>query len=265
MTEHLSLPPDDEVPDGLTDTQLRRLFIGGGIGIVVIGVIVVLVLSLTSGLPGDQAATPDGPRESLPPLARECPPPTSAPDDEDSVEPPEPEGERTVDSDTGISYKAYGDPWHAWDRGGFVLGDLHVEYLTGQYFITEDYPKGQYMATILSGNVEAAVNDGTVLDLECVGPKVAADVRANYYPRPNRMKVIREESVTLGGRPAWIKEFRLSFDEPGLEADSELVAVALIDVGRPEAAVLYVSIPDTHDQYDDIVGELFESVRPVSS
>lgn len=263
MTEPVTPPPDDEIDGGLSEIQMRRLFVGGGIGIAVIGVIVVLVLSLTSGLPGDTPSDPAGPQQSLPPLARECPPPTAIPDDPEDL--PEPGGDRTVDTDTGISYRAYDDPWHTWDQGGFVQGDLEVKYLVGQYFITETYPKGSYMATILSGNVAAAVNDGTVLDLECVGPKVAADVRANYYPQPNDMEELREESTTLGGRPAWIKEFRLSFDEPGLDADSELVAVALIDVGRPEAAVLYVSIPDTHDQYDDIVGELFDSVRAVKS
>ncbi|MGH8876325.1 MAG: hypothetical protein ACRD0P_03120 [Stackebrandtia sp.] len=263
MTEHHPEVTDDETDEagrGLSETQMRRLFIGGGIGVAVIGVIVVLVLTLTSGLPGDEPSSPNGPDESRPPLAQECPPPTSIPSDPPA--PSEPEGDRTVDSDTGISYRAYGDPWHSWDQGGFTQGDLKVEYLTGQYFVTETYPKGEYMATILSGNVEAAVNDGTQLDLECVGPKVAADVRSNYYPNPNEMESISEESATLGGRPAWIKEFRLTFDEPGLKADSELVAVALIDVGRAEAAVLYVSIPDTHDKYDKIVDELFESVRP---
>lgn len=252
-----------EIPDGLSDAQLRRLFIGGGIGIVVIGVIVVLVMALTSGLPGDTPSAPEDPAESLPPLAQECPPPTAIP--EEPVQPDEPEGERTVDEATGISYQAYGDPWQTWDKKDFILGDLQVEYLTGQYFVTETYPQGEYMATILSGTVEAAVNDGTTLDLECIGPKVAADVRANYYPDSNKMEEIREDTATLGGRPAWVKEFRLSFDEPGLKATSELVAVALIDVGRAEAAVLYVSIPNTHDKYDKIVDDLMESVRPTDS
>ena len=56
-------------------------------------------------------------------------------------------------------------------------------------------------------------------------------------------------------------EFRLHFNEPGCKAKDELVAVALIDVGRPKAAVLYVSIPDTHRQWDYVVDDALASVR----
>jgi hypothetical protein len=38
--------------------------------------------------------------------------------------------------------------------------------------------------------------------------------------------------------------------------------VVLIDIGRPEAAILYVSIPGTHRQYDPVVDEVVNSVRP---
>jgi hypothetical protein len=32
-------------------------------------------------------------------------------------------------------------------------------------------------------------------------------------------------------------------------------------MGRPEAAILYVSIPGTHRQYDEVTDEVLESVR----
>ena len=66
----------------------------------------------------------------------------------------------------------------------------------------------------------------------------------------------------LGGRPAWVTKFRLHFHASGLKATDELVGLALIDVGRPEAAILYVSIPGTHRQYDHVVDEVLDSVRP---
>ena len=74
----------------------------------------------------------------------------------------------------------------------------------------------------------------------------------------------RAKTVTAknGGRPAWVSEFRLHFHEPGLRATSELVMIATIDVGRPEAAILYISIPGTHSQYDYVVDEELASVRP---
>jgi hypothetical protein len=74
--------------------------------------------------------------------------------------------------------------------------------------------------------------------------------------------MLRDESATLGGRPAWVTEFRLHFHEEGLKATDELACVAVIDVGRPNAAILYVSIPGTHKQYDYVIDELLASVRP---
>jgi hypothetical protein len=142
------------------------------------------------------------------------------------------------------------------------MGTLEVPYGVGQHFITETYAGGTYHASILSGAVPATVNDSTAIDLECTGRQVAADVRAEYYPQPNQMDLMRDERSTLGGRSAWVTKFRLQFDEEGLRAKDELVAVALIDVGRPTAAVLYVSIPGTHPQWDYVVDDVLASVRP---
>jgi hypothetical protein len=33
-------------------------------------------------------------------------------------------------------------------------------------------------------------------------------------------------------------------------------------VGRPEAAIVYISIPDTHKQFDAVVDEVLDSIRP---
>jgi hypothetical protein len=87
-------------------------------------------------------------------------------------------------------------------------------------------------------------------------------VRAGYYPQPNRMEAIREGLTPLGGRPAWRSVFRLHFQRAGLRATDELVGLAILDVGKPTAAILYVSIPGTHRQYDGVVDEVLASVRP---
>ncbi|GAA4904485.1 hypothetical protein [Stackebrandtia albiflava] len=247
-------PPTDGV-----DRRMLLWFAAAGGGIAVVGVVLVLILTLTSGLPGDTPGEQPGPSESLPPLAAACPPPTEQPPEGEEMPPYE--GDVTVDEASGISYKAFDDPWLPWTQN-WTQGELQVSYLVGQYFVTEEYAGGQYLASILSGHVPAAVNDGTDLDLKCVSEQVVADVRDNYYPQPNEMESIRDEAVVLGGRPAWIREFRLSFTQEGLTATDELVGVALIDVGRAEAAVLYVSIPGTHSEYDDVVSEVMDSVRP---
>ena len=39
--------------------------------------------------------------------------------------------------------------------------------------------------------------------------------------------------------------------------------MAVIDVGKPTAAVLYVSIPGTHKQFDYVIDDVLASVRPI--
>lgn len=236
------------------------LFGGGAAAIVAVGVAVLLILAMTGNSPlHDRASGPSG---AAPPLAKACPPPTVDPQHLPPVPPPPP-GPRTVDKDSGISYARFGPPWQPWDEV-WDAGDLHVRYGVGQHFVTEVYSGGTYHASILSGSVPATENDALTLDLKCTGHHVLADVRASYYPQPNTIDMKRDEVTTLGGRPAWVGVFRLHFHEQGLKATSELVGLALIDVGRPNAAVLYVSIPNTVDQYDPLVEKVLDSVRPTS-
>ena len=251
-----------EVPPVDEEARRRRTvkwFGGGAAAVLVIGLVVLVAMVLTgrSPFPEHAAAPPD----TRPPLAKACPPPSVMPTAPTQV-PATPAGDRTVDSRSGISYKAFGAPWRTWTDNWADSGELHVSYRTGQYFVTEEYAGGDYLASILSGSVPATDNDALTLDLKCTGHQVAADVRSAYYPQPNTMEMIKDEAAVLGGRPAWLSEFRLHFSAPGLIAKDELVAIALIDVGRPEAAILYVSIPGTHKQYDHVVDDVLASVRP---
>jgi hypothetical protein len=259
------IPP--AAPPGTDDPARRnrnmlRWFGGSAIAVVVIGLIAVLAMVTTGEGPVRPAK---GPSDTRPQLAKLCPPPTSDPQGGGAPAAP-PAGPRTVDARSGISYQAFGAPWLPWGDT-WTKGTLRVSYQTGQFFVTENYIDGaglhsSYQASILSGAVPAANNDSLALDLECTGRQVAADVRSSYYPQPNSMDLIRDQLTTLGGRPAWITKFRVHFNEKGLKATDELVGVALVDVGRPQAAVLYVSIPGTHRDYDWVVDSVLDSVRP---
>jgi hypothetical protein len=261
-------PPDPPKPPGEDGPQRRRrqmLIFGGVAGaILAIGLTIILILVLSSdGDPfGSRASAPTDVR---PPLAQACPAPTVAPSAGPVAPPgaaPPAAGPRTVDTEAGISYKAYGAPWIPWHEV-WHGGTLKVPYKVGQHFVTEVYPEGTYHASILSAAVPAADNDALTFNMECVGRQVAADVRASYYPQPNTMELLRDQLTTLGGRPAWVSKFRLHFKRPGLTATDELSAVAIIDVGKPTAAVLYVSIPGTHKQFDYVVDEVLASARPL--
>jgi hypothetical protein len=272
------IAPPPDVPGGGSDNdddpirrnkRIMKWLGGGAIAIVVIGLVIVLGSVMTNNAitPGGLFADkPDSPSDTRPELARRCPPPSIPPDRPNPAVPQAPAGPRTVDEEAGISYKQYGAPWSPWDAAWVDQGELQVTYRIGQHFVTEphyDNFGNDYHATILSGHVPAAVNDGLVLDLKCIGDQIAADVRVSFYPENNQLEPIDAKDLVLGGRPARLIKFRLHFSQPGLKAKSELVSIALIDVGRVEAAILYVSIPDTHRQFDYVADEAPESVRPL--
>lgn len=257
-----SEPPGEDGPR----RRRQQLLIFGGIAGVILatGLVVVLVMAFSGGAsPFRERA--EAPTDVRPPLAQLCPaptvPPSAAPAAPPPAGPPKP-GARTVDRDAGISYAAYGAPWVPWTET-WRAGTLEVPYRTGQHFVTEVYSEGSYHASILSAAVPAADNDAISINLECVGRQVAADVRAEYYPQPTTMDLITDKMTALGGRPAWLTVFRLHFQRAGLKATNELSAVAVIDVGKPTAAVLYVSIPGTHRQFDWVVDDVLASVRPL--
>lgn len=261
---------DDDDDDPVKRNQRILKWLGGGaILVVAIGLVVILVSVLTNnattpgGLFNKQA---EGPSDTRPELARRCPPPSIPPDNPNPGGEEVPPGPRTTDGESGISYKQFGAPWRPLAENWRDQGELKITYRIGQDFITEpdyDGAGSDYHATILSGHVPAAVNDGMVLDLHCVGDQIAADVRVSFYPKGNQLEPIEAKDLTLGGRPARLIKFRLHFSTPGLRAKSELVSIALVDLGKPEAAILYVSIPDTHRQFDAVADEAPESIRPV--
>jgi hypothetical protein len=259
-------PGEDDDDPVRRNRRIMRWLGGGGAAVVALGLVIILAMVMTGNTPGGGLFNrkANAPSDTRPELAKRCPPPSDTADRPNQPVPAPPSGPRTVDPEAGISYTAYGDPWSPWDAAWIDKGELKVTYRIGQHFVTEPAYNGfsDYQATILSGHVPAAVNDGLVLDLNCIGHQVAADLRLSFYPDNNTQEMIRDEGATLGGRPAWVLKFRLHFSQRGLKAKSELVSIALIDVGRPEAAILYVSIPETHRQFDYIADDALQSIRP---
>ncbi|WP_051571351.1 hypothetical protein [Cryptosporangium arvum] len=252
-------------PDAPAKPSVAKWVIGGG-AVLVLGLVVVLVLASAGVFRSDNPSlfgpfAGEDPEVSKPPLAQLCPPASENPPP-GGKEPAPVAGPRIPDRDAGISYLRLGDPWKLWDRGPWGQGTLGVDFNTGYYFVTETYSGGDYLASVLSGKVPATVGDSLSLNLPCAGRQVAEDVRRAYYPQPNVKEQARDEQIVVGGRPAWVSTFHLTFEANGLDARGEQVAVVLVDVGRPDAAVLYISIPDTHRQYNPEIDRVIASIQP---
>lgn len=235
------------------------------VGVVVVGLVVTGNKQPAQQAPDALASPPGSTQDNRPPLEQLCANTQPSKPDKRAPNPAPPAGPRLTDTQAHISYAEQGAPFRLWDRGtwGQIGGGLGETFTTGQYFVTqaETPDNSPYMATILSGTVPATYGDDPHPNIECAARVIADDVRASYYPQPNTRKPIAAKQMTISGNPAYFLEFHLAFNQPGYDAKGELVAICVIDVPGNKAAALYVSIPDTHRQYDKIVQPLISSIR----
>ena len=166
---------------------------------------------------------------------------------------------RIVDNDAGISYPFLGNGWYEYDQ----IPPVETATVAGQYFVTQQTlpdSRGEFIAQCTSGPVVDAYGWAGAASLETTAQTLADSVRGNYYPGPNERSVRRSEARTVDGAPAWLYEFDLSWDIPGYDASGERAALLLIDVGRPQPALLYLSIPNTHAELYGVIDRVLDDV-----
>jgi hypothetical protein len=240
--ERPAAPPDRPwAPARPVRSRRRPLLIAVGAGVLVLVLVLVLVGLSTGGSGRNDAGT----SAALPTTA---PGSTFAPG---TV--------RIVDPAAGISYPFLGNGWYEYDQ----LPPLETAAVAGQYFVTQqtlpDSP-GEFIAQCTSGPVVDAYGWAGAASLEATAQTLADSVRGNYYPGPNERSVRRSEARTVDGAQAWLYEFDLSWDIPGYEASGERAALLLIDVGRPQPALLYLSIPNTHAELYGVIDRVLDDV-----
>jgi hypothetical protein len=213
-----------------------------GIGLAVLGVVLVVVLAMLVGRGGGEAVA-DGPSSTAGPSSsgRAFPPGTV----------------RIVDEAAGIAYPYLGDGWSQWSLGPM----RETTETSGQYFVTQDQtPDGIFIAQCTSGPLAPEFGYSGPGSLEATLDQVVDRVRVNYYPAPHEQEVIRDETLTVDGATAHLVEFRLSWEVPGYDASGERAALLLVDVGRAQPALLYLSIPDTHAELYGVIDQVIASV-----
>lgn len=217
--------------------------IAWAVGLGVLGLVLVVVLALLVGRGDD-----DGPGVATPP-----------PDDPPiSSGPAFPPGTvRIVDEAAGIAYPYLGDGWSEYDRYGMS----ETSSTAGQYFVTQEQtPDGIFIAQCTSGPLVSGFGYAGPGTLAATLEQVVDSARVNYYPAPHEYRVLRDEERTVDGAPAHLIEFQLSWDVEGYDASGERAAMLLIDVGRAEPALLYISIPNTHAELYGIIDQVVGSV-----
>ncbi len=212
------------------------------IGLGVLGVVLVVVLALfvgkgSGGSPGAATPTDDPPIASGPAF-----PPGTV---------------RIIDEAAGIAYPYLGDGWFEWDRGAMS----ETSETAGQYFITQEQtPVGVFIAQCTSGPLAPEYGYAGPGSLGVTLQQVADSARISYYPAPNEQEIRRDESLTVDGAPAHLIEFQLSWEVEGYDASGERAALLLIDVGRAQPALLYLSIPNTHAELYGVIDQVIASI-----
>ncbi len=242
--------------------RLRQLVVPVA-GLAAVAALIAVPIAVSGSRPGERPYTGPSATADAPPLAQLCQG-TSASKPGPPVGPSR-AGARIVDPRAKLSYLRLGAPFLPWTGGtwgqnsGAGLGE---EFTTGQYFVTETEPDGSpYMATILSGTVPSSFGDDPHPNIQCAARVIADDVRKSYYPQPNQRKDIEQKPVSVGGRPAYLMKFHLTFAEQGLSAKGELVAICVVDMPGRKASAIYISIPDSHRQYDSSIDTVVNSLQ----
>jgi uncharacterized protein DUF2510 len=268
---------DEMSSDGMSPPRNRTpLYLAGGVALIVVLLIGIIVAGNGggSGNGGPSAGDRDLPTDIPTELPTELPgrprvtiapcdttkPASTAPASPTQAPPPE-RAPRVSDTDAGISYAGQGEPWRPWDRVWQTPG-LQAKFSTGYYIVTQsDTPGGEYYATVLSGTVSALVGDGPPADPRCVAQQLIEEVRGAYYPEPNVNTVFEAQPITVSGHKGYVIRGHLTFDVKGYDAKGEGVAIMVLDVGRPQLAVMYISIPDTVKGFDYVFDQVLGSVR----
>jgi hypothetical protein len=216
--------------------------LGWVLGLGVVGLVVVLGVALLVGRAGGGGPTTP------------APPPSAAPSGQTFA----PGTVRIVDPEAGISYPHL-EGWFEWD----MWPQDETATTAGQYFVTQENTPDQttFIAQCTSGGLVDRYGWSGAASLQPTLAAVAGDVRSHYYPRPNELRVLRDEARTVDGHPGRLYEFQLSWDVSGYEATGERAALLLVDVGRPAPALLYISVPNTHAELYGVIDQVLDGVE----
>ncbi|PRY51794.1 uncharacterized protein DUF2510 [Geodermatophilus tzadiensis] len=209
----------------------------------VLAVVVVVVVALVVGLSGRGGTTPaDTPVATTPPAGPTFPPGTV----------------RIVDEEAGISYPFLGNGWYEYALRPMI----ETRTTAGQYFITQELTPdgGNFIAQCTSGPVADGFGWTGPGSEQATVTTLADSVRAAYYPGPNEREVLRDEALTVDGANAHLIEFQLTWDVEGYDSTGERAALLVIDVGRPDPALLYLSIPNTHAELYGVIDRVIADV-----
>lgn len=226
--------------------------LAGG-GLVVIALIVVVILYAAGVFGGSGGTSANSPAPTGPSSASSAPA---------STVPPQPGGSGASpvtgtisDTQAGLTYDQLGGNWKLiTPAGGFAqLGFDKAENASVQ-----DNYDGQghsYVANASSGTLAPSVSYGGLSQLEATAKAEFAALEPNSYSTHTKQDVDSRSLSTPNGKHGWLYKVKLSFPQAAAQNwnwRTEIAVIIVLDRGSARPGVLYISVPDSHQNQGDL-------------
>lgn len=242
--------PGFQTPPSKSNAGLLWGLAGGGAVVVVLIVAVVLYASGAIGGSGKSSASP-GPSGSSGPSGTA-----------QSSVPAQPGGSGTSqvvgtisDTQAGLSYDQLGGKWTMHTPSGTIA---QLGFDKAEEAIVQDNYDGKgdpYVASALSGTLAPALSYGGTGQLEATAKAEFAAVEPTAYATHTKEDVDSHALSTQSGKHGWLYKVKLTFPQAASQNwnwRTETAAIIILDRGSDRPGVLYISIPDSHQNLGDL-------------
>jgi hypothetical protein len=155
-----------------------------------------------------------------------------------------------------LSYPELGPPWSSPrtdDRVAYGR-DVHQQTIEVERTTSVVWYASVLVAALDTGQGFVAPQHGAQLMARCIIAHFYADTDVRRDDQVN-------QAWRVGGHDAWRIESRLHFAVPGIEVTSELMIMAVVDVGGGRAALFYASVPDSVPALVPVVRQTMTALR----
>lgn len=165
-------------------------------------------------------------------------------------------------SSGGLTFTRLPEPWLDWATDNRTP-IAEIPGAAGQYVVVQELTPsgGQWVSNLLIGDLNASFDYGGEDDLATTTQTLSDRLIANYYVEGAESSVVREQSITIDGRPGYFMHHELTFVSEGLETTREKVVVVLVDTGRARPGVFWASIPYNRIDLNEGMDEVYRTLR----
>ncbi len=152
---------------------------------------------------------------------------------------------RITDTKAGLSYPRFGRPWALAPKTSPMS---ELGFNLSQFAVTEKaagHPKrwARLMSAPLGG-AEKSAWSGPGSERQAA-TLAASSYEARMYGFRHRKKLLASQPLDIAGHKGWLAAYYLTYQRPGTKATGDVVAVAVVNTGKAEPGVLFMSVPNT--------------------